>query len=235
MTSYIRTHAIILKKKDYFDNDRQITLYTKNYGKITAIAVGARKIKSKLSGELEPFCISDIYLVQAKNTKIIGAENIRRFSAVTSSLEKIRIIGFYFHVIDTLIKDGHPDAELYDFLKNMIEIVEEDKVGLSSALLKSFFQLRVLDMLGYRPEVASCVVCSGVITNGYNFFSPQKGGIVCVYCQKSPKDFPSSDNAVKVVKAFLALPVKDIPRLRLEDALIGEFRTIIDEFYEFRR
>ena len=66
-----KTRGIIIKRSNYSEADRILTIYTEKLGKIRVNAKGIRKIKSKLAGSLEPFCLTDFVIAEGRNLDIV--------------------------------------------------------------------------------------------------------------------------------------------------------------------
>lgn len=148
---YYQDTAIVLKRSDFREDDLLLTFYTEKYGKIIAQAKGAKKIKSKLAGHIEPLNLVEIeWVVGRGGEKLIGAQVIRSYQKIKENYKKI-LLGFYFlEIIDKTIKLHHPDRKIYEFLKNVLNklaVIDEEKLS----LVKLCFDYKILFLLGYNP------------------------------------------------------------------------------------
>jgi len=148
---YYQDTAIVLKRVDLRDDDLLVTFFTFKHGKIVAQAKGAKKIKSKLAGHLEPVNLVEINWVAGKGgDKLIGAQVIKSFKEIKKSYTK-NIYSFYFlEIVDKVTRPYHCDIKIFDFLKsvlNKLENLEEDQFP----LVKLCFNYKILFLLGYNP------------------------------------------------------------------------------------
>ncbi|MEK7653215.1 MAG: DNA repair protein RecO [Patescibacteria group bacterium] len=148
------TTGIILRRDHYNDFDRQYIVYTRDLGKVTAIAKGAKKIISKLSGHLEPFLVIDLMLAgNSRYKRVAGAGIAKRYRKISGSLEKIIIADYFLEAIDALIKYDFIDQEVFFLADNFLaelSLAPDAKHGLL-ILNKSLFGL--LSHLGYCPVI----------------------------------------------------------------------------------
>jgi DNA repair protein RecO (recombination protein O) len=241
---YYKTQGIILRRRDYRENDGLFSIYTRERGKIEAVAKGVKKIKSKMSPHLVYFSSIELMIARGKKfDQIAGATMIKNFSGIKSDLSTIILASFCLEAIDALIKVEHKDERIWKLLNEFLEIFEiknsklekspppplvrGDKGGLARA-----FSLKLLSYLGYTPEFYNCVVCKNKIVPDGNIFSFKKGGLVCGKCYKTRKieGLKISTNAIKVLRLMLKEDLKKFMKLRILPGLSGEINKIIDSF-----
>jgi len=229
MTRLIK--GIILRKRDYRENDRLFIIYTDELGKIEAVAKGVRKIKSKMAGHLELFSIVNLMVAPGKTYyQIAGAERAKNFLNIKSDLVKTVLASFCLEVVDSFTKPEHADLKIYELLYEMLEIFDNDKMKnfLKMYSLSKFFTLKLLSLLGWTPELYTCVKCKKKIIPSGNFFDAGRGGLLCGQCSKT--DFPVSTAAIKVLRFVLKNNFKKIATLKITKAQIKELAKIIDTF-----
>lgn len=111
VTNEYFTEALVLDKEPVGEADLQISLYTRDLGKITARAVGARKIVSKLASHLEPLNFVSVRLIQKNRFQAVDALK-------TGALSKDRDIVAVLQLIKELSAEGQPDYDLWDLIKS---------------------------------------------------------------------------------------------------------------------
>ena len=175
-----RARAIVLKRMDLGEADRIVTLYTREHGKLRAVAKGVRRTTSRSAGHLEPFAVVDVLLARGRELDVISqAETIEAFRHVREEIDRTSYGYEVAELIDLLTEDRNPSAALFDALVEAyagLDSVED----LRQAVVR--FQLRLLTLLGYRPELSECVVCRATIAPGENQFSAHLGGVLCPAC-----------------------------------------------------
>ena len=194
-----RARGFVLKRMDLGEADRILTLYTREHGKLRAVAKGVRKTTSRSAGHLEPFILSDLALAVGKELDVISqAETKNAFREVREDLILTTHAYYLAELTDLLTDDRLENREVFDALVDGLTALAERQ---DARLVIISFQLRVLDALGYRPELRECVSCRATIQPGKNQFSALLGGVVCPGC--GPNELsarPIGTEALKLVR-----------------------------------
>lgn len=175
-----KTEAIILRQRKLGEADRIFTLYTPTLGKMDAKAKGVRKTTTRLGGHLQPLNRVVVQMAQGHGADVItGVETLDSFRRLRESLDLLSR-GLYLAELTDRITPEHVHAFptyrlLFDTLHRL------DKPGDGDQALR-FFEMRLLDQSGYRPELDRCVVCTQPLDPVDNFFAPVAGGAVCRGC-----------------------------------------------------
>lgn len=204
---YYRTLGIVLKSQNHQEADRVYTVYTEKYGKIKLLVKGARKIKSKLAGHLEPFNLVDLTAVKGKIwDKIINVFTVKSFSHLKRNFRKIIYGSYILEIIDNLIKEHHQDKEVFKLLKKTLDNLQIAKQSFLQII--DYFIFRLLCLLGYEPNLSSCVFCKKRTTLSKNksiSISWKFGGLVCNQCKKLDQNsLIISEESVWKIKEILA-------------------------------
>jgi len=234
--SIYTTEGIILKHKDFREADRVITIYSKDYGKIEAITKGSRKIKSKLAGSLEPFCLVNLNIVKGRNfNTVISSEIIKNYRNIKNNFEKIVLANYFTEIIDSLTKVHHHDPKLFNFINSIFEILDsENKMVGRKIFIIWFFIWRFLSLLGYKPELRQCLKCRKNIKPNNNFFSFDQGGVICSSCNKLIKNkIPISDDTIKILRIILERDLKHLVLIKINKNIICEINKLTDLFLKY--
>ncbi|MCD4705599.1 DNA repair protein RecO [bacterium] len=241
------TIGIILRKRDFRESDIFFSVYTKDYGKIQAIARGVKKVKSKLGGHLDYFTIVDLMIAKGKKfDHIAGAVIEKNFCYLKNNLDRINF-GFYcLEIVDYFIKEGKKDNRIFFLLKNFLDLLNTDKICYFKTktekenlfIISYFFILKFLDFLGYKPEFYYCLKChKDVDFDKANFFSAQAGGIICSDCAKNSKIIDCkeiSNNSIKLLRAVSINDLSKIIKTEIDIKILSKCVKIIDEFLIYR-
>lgn len=175
-----RTSAIVLKRQDFGEADRLLTVFTPDFGKFRVIAKGVRKITSRKSGHVELFTYSNLLIAKGRNLDIVTqAETIQSFRAIREDLQHITYAYYIAELIDRFTEERDANRPLFDlFLVTLQALGETDDLRRTTRL----FELRLLDLVGYRPQLFRCVQCNTEIEPVNNFFSLELGGVLCPDC-----------------------------------------------------
>jgi DNA repair protein RecO (recombination protein O) len=175
-----RTPAIVLKRYSFEEADRILTLFTPDHGKLRVIAKGVRKITSRKSGHVELFTYANLLIARGRNLDIVTqAETINPFRALREDLSRITYAFYVGELVDRFTQDADENRPLFDLLLSTLDVL-----GTTNDLQRvtRYFELRLLDTVGYRPELFRCVQCGHDIEAVENFFGLETGGVVCPNC-----------------------------------------------------
>jgi DNA repair protein RecO (recombination protein O) len=175
-----RTPAVILKRMDLGEADRIVTLFSRDEGKIRAVAKGVRRTTSRSAGHLEPFTLSDLLLAVGRELDVISqAATVEAFREVRENVDLTTHAYYLAEVVDLLTEDRQENRAVFDIL---VASLHDLSATADVRLVLVRFHVRMLDALGYRPELRECVNCRHAIEPERNRFSAQLGGVVCATC-----------------------------------------------------
>lgn len=238
MATYF-TEGIILKRENFQESDRILTIYTKEHGKIKASAKAARKITSKLAGNLELFFYVHLMLAQGRNIdKIAASEVIENYAKLRTDLDKIRLASYLVNLLDRLTKVLHKDNNIFNLLKNTIFLINatEKLERWQAKKIEWFFIWRLLAFLGFQPEIFNCTVCHRKILASYIVFSLRRGGLVCQDCDDKQGSLDKIDalaNNIKILRIIFKKDFQDLTSIRIDDKLIKELDELTRLFLEY--
>lgn len=148
----LRTNAVVLRRVNYGEADRILTLLTEQYGKIVVIAKGVRKEKSKLAGGIELFCVSDIMYLPGKNTigTLVSTKLIGHYDNIHTDLERMKIASDFLKRID-IVTEHELSAGYFDLAVQLFAYLNNH--ALPAALVESWGTMRLLHLLGETPNM----------------------------------------------------------------------------------
>jgi|GEM_PF-527442 len=244
MSKTYKTKAIIISKKDLGEADKLITCYSDRFGKIKLKGIGMRRQESKMAGHTEQFNLVDLEIVKGRTFDIIiGASRINDFLSLKKNLNFLAYAYYFSELIDKLCETGshekhlgaHEENEEIKIFNLLFEcLVELDQGPPILDWLASYFEIKLLKILGYGPEMNVCVGCRNNFTLERNFFSGRLGGILCRQCES--KDMIASDisnEAIKAIRFLLSKNLESVKRLKISDSLALEIKKISDYFVSF--
>lgn len=172
-----RTQAIVLSRRDFGESDRLLKLFTPDYGKISAVAKGARKPKSKVGGHIELFARSDVLIHKGRSLDIlVQAELIDPYLGLREDLRRAAYANYAAELLDRFTADEDvAQAELFALLHQSLRRIAE---AADPRLAARFYELHLLDLAGFRPELMECVVTRQPLRPEAQFFSNDEGGVV---------------------------------------------------------
>lgn len=175
-----RTSGIVLERQDFGEADRILTLFTSEYGKLRVIAKGVRRLTSRKKGHVELFTYSDLLIARGRNLDLVTqADTIRSFREVREDLLRITYAYHMAELVNGFTEEQDENRPLFDLLLGMLGALAE---AADLRLVARFFELHLLDCVGYRPQLYRCVACNVEIQPVENFFGFESGGVVCPDC-----------------------------------------------------
>lgn len=229
--------GIILGKYNVGEADRIYTIYTLEKGKIKALAKGVRKSQARLAGNLENFSLVDLAIAKGKGTgKITGSIVENNFRNLRNNLEALENVFEASKILDKLTSVEEKDDDVFNLLKEYLETINEASSGKEEkiSLITQGFILKLLDSLGYKIEVAHCVKCSSALPKDGNYFSAEKGGIICAAClEDMGSRIGVSNNVIKLIRIFFQNRIKSLLKLKVEPKEIDNLKIITREFIQW--
>jgi DNA repair protein RecO (recombination protein O) len=223
------TPAIVLRQRRLGDADKILTLYTANFGKIDAVAKGVRKTRSRMAGHVEPLAQATFQIAKGKTLDIVTqVETIESFQALRDDLELLSRGLYACELLDKFTETHEPNFELYRLLLDTLRrIVKRDEIEVAVR----FYEMALLDAMGYRPELEECVTCRTRLAAVTNYWTAAGGGVVCASCLiEETAVRPISANAVKVLRLLLHGRFSDVSRVTVSDELNAELERALLEY-----
>ncbi len=186
----ITVSGLVIKEKA-FKGDRILLILTNDHGVVTAYAKGAKSPKSRFASSTELFCYSRFVLTEKKdNYWVENADVIDVFFGLRSSIEKISLASYFCEIASVLSPIDNNSHEYLRLILNCLKFLEKNKK--SYFFLKSVYELRLLTMSGFMPDLVGCLQC-GCFQNPNMYFFIDSGVIICQKC------FENSGNTEKFV------------------------------------
>lgn len=194
-----RAEAVVLKAIDYGETDKILTLYTSSLGKVHAVAKGVRRVTSRMGGHLDLFTHASVLMVHGRNMEIVTqGQAIHTFPHLRETLAPLGKACYVVELADRFTEDANPNPELFKALVQALVRVDADT---TPDLALCLFQLQLLALSGYRPQLHRCVTCDTGIAPGANAFDPALGGVICPACAPAQRvALPISDMALKLLR-----------------------------------
>lgn len=227
-----RTEAIILRRRDFGEADRLLTLYTRDRGKIRVIAKGARKPQSRKTGHVELFMRTRFLIAEARNLDLITqAEMVEAYPALREDLVRTTYASYAVELLDRFTPEEDKNPQLYDLLAEALRWFAATDQPL---LVARFYELHLLQLAGFRPQLFRCVGCGEAIAEQDQFFSAELGGLLCPGCEAADhKARPISAAAVKVLRYLQSRPWEAVRQLHLRRDLHAELETILHYYITY--
>jgi DNA repair protein RecO (recombination protein O) len=227
-----QTEAIILKKIKLGEADRILTLYTPDYGKIEGVAKGVRRPKSKMAGHLELLTYSQVRLARGRNLDtIIGSQTLDSFMPLKNDLW-LTSYGLYASELVNQFTVSHVANK--DLFQLLLETLRRISQADNTELTLRYFEVHLLGLVGYQPQLQECVSCRIEIKPVVNVFCSSAGGILCPNCKyEHQASFAISVDALKVLRLFQKSSFEIVSRLKVRLDLSQELKAAMASYIRY--
>lgn len=234
MFSKHRTEGFLFKEKDFREADRIYSFFTKDFGRIDLLGKGARKIKSKLRGYLVLFDIVEVEFVQGKLYKTLtDANSLQRFSRVRKDPERLKVAFKISKLMDSFLKGEEREEKIFSLIKETFSFL--NRIYLPDILKETsyyYFLWKFLSLIGYKPNLEKCPLCSKKNFSPI-YFSAKEGGIICQKCfQKEKGGRIISQETLKLLRIILGKDLNFFKKIKIEERYLKELEVVSQEYLE---
>jgi DNA repair protein RecO (recombination protein O) len=190
MSEIIKTEAMVLTKMDYGDTSKIVSLYTKDYGKLSAIIKGGRSPKSKIGLMVDPLNHIQVvfYKKDSRELQLISsADLITHFTLIKEDLEKLKYSHAVLELLKNLTVDHEVNEKLFKGVIRILNLINSDS-ELPIILFGRFFMFFLAE-LGYQIQLEQCAVCGRTNLENMELSHNFELGILCNDCRHSNIDF----------------------------------------------
>ncbi len=228
------TPAVVVRTRAFGESDKIVTFLTRDLGKIAGIAKGARRSKRRFVNVLEPFTHVDVTLrlrsgsdLAFVNACVLRDAPIR----IASDLLKFAYASYVLELTDRMVREREAGPDTYELVRDAIALLEHGEA--EPGVLRAF-ELHLLRLTGYEPELDRCRRCATAVASGTTMYvHPARGGVLCVRCRGEGRAYQASQ---AVLERLIALQQArfgdhDLEPFRLAPAMAAEARTLVRCFF----
>lgn len=215
--------ALVLRRVDYSETSQVVTLFTHARGKVSAIAKGARRAKSRFFGPLDSATLHEVVVYPRGEGLSILAEShlVERFAGLREHIETIQLAQLVLELLMVLTQENDPEPGLFQLARNVLHEARDPRRAQLEGLA---FMLGALAETGFAPVVERCVVCSrGSPTGKRLAFDCRGGGVLCADCAAdSPGAIAISGAAAALMRRVAQASRAALGRIRAGRGDVGE-------------
>jgi DNA repair protein RecO (recombination protein O) len=222
MAGPVKTEAVVLRSLRYGEADRILHLYTLNRGRVSAIAKGVRRARSRFGGRLEPFFRLQVELHEGRSEllTVTGAHTIDAHARLRTDARALDAAARACDAVGRLFETSEPHPGVYHLLCRKLALLDERPAGATRAAALAF-RLKLLLAAGLAPQLAACASCGE--PEHLVGFSGQAGGVVCGACEAG--SFPLGREAYGFMTTALGFPLAQAPQA--EESALGQVERAI--------
>lgn len=228
-----RTPAIILKRRDFGEADRLLTIFTPEHGKLEVIAKGARKPTSHKTGHVELFTRADMLIHRGRDLDIaVQAEMVASYLGIRENLQRGAYASYVAELLDRFTTESEDDhSSLFQLVDDTLDRLCNDD---DPRLAVRYYEMRLLDAVGFRPELSECVISRETIQPEDQFFSYAMGGVVSPrYGHEGTAIVPISMVTLKVLRHMQRSPYSHVKTLAIAPALHDDVERVLLGYITF--
>jgi DNA repair protein RecO (recombination protein O) len=226
-----RTEAIILRRADFGEADKVLTIYTPERGKVRVLAKGVARPTSKMGGHLETFTCSQLQVARGRNLDIVTqCETAHSFHLIREDLERTTMAFHVAEIMEHLAGEHIQNTPTYNLLLATLQRLDGED---SPDMAVRFFEMQLLEHMGYRPELRRCLRCQDQVRPVVNYFSPGAGGVLCPDCGRTSGGLEVSVNALKLLRVLQDGDYSLARRVQAGAPLRAELETTMRAYLQY--
>ena len=238
----ISCEGIVLRQRKIAGNRRMITIFSKEYGKLTAGTSLNERGKGRSALALRPFTHSEYEMFKARNSCNINSAQVKQsFFSIGEDIDRYMAASKLIEYVDSILEEGEPSARLFDMTIECLRCISESDSSAKTLLYA--YVVKSLRILGVMPAIGGCVNC-GRRDVLLPVFSIAAGGCMCRECSKaaSPVDgasgparliYEPSFDIVQVLDFFVKTPFRQFVKLNLKPEVSFELEKIVSEYVSY--
>lgn len=226
-----KAEGIVLRATDYGESNKILTVYTKGSGKISLMARGAKKSKSRFTAVSQLFSYGFfLYHGGSGMATLQQGDLIRSFRGIREDLVKTAYAVYLVEFLDKITGDEEASSYLFDTLLTALDWIEQDK---DAEIVARLFEMKLLQINGYRPRLEGCIHCGN--EKPPFFFSISEGGFVCPDCVSRRQDstlMALGPGAVKILQLFHQIHMNQVGNIQVKPETKIQLKKVMFAFID---
>lgn len=232
-----KTAALVLRRIPLGEKDKIVTLFSRDKGKLRAVAKGARKPTSKLAGATEPLVLLRASIAEGSSLDVLSEAEVREsFPKLKADYGLILRASYACELLEKVMEERDPHPESFDLLLSTLYILQR-AVQPDAAL--HAYELQLLAQIGYEPQLSACIRCDNPFDTDYPpvGYSPSRGGALCIPCTEFLHGEAMPCNATTILlleRLTLLSDAKSLAALELPVEALTEINRILRAHLRYR-
>ncbi len=228
-----KSRGLVLKQTAIGEADRVVTIFSPDFGKLRAVARGIRRPKSKLAGHLEPLTYVSVSISKGRTLDVISdAQTLNNFRQIRESLPLVSGALYLSELTESFSTEQESNDNLFMLLLQCLQTLP--LVDDLSILIR-WFEMRVLDLSGFKPEFYECVECRLTLERSDYSFSSSSGGVLCNSCKIYSSDslLPLTIATNKVLRHYQNQPLRNVISLSVPPKVGAEMTRLLRSYTKY--
>ncbi len=228
----LHTEVVVLRHTDWGEADRLLVLFSREAGKLRAVAKGVRKLKSRKAGHLEPFTHAKLLLAAGRDFWIVTqADTVDAYLPIREDLVRTAYAAYVIELIDRFTYEEGENRPLFQLLIGTLQRIASQPDPFPAV---RYYEIRLLDQVGFRPELNHCVRCGAEIKPENQFFDAELGGVLCPRCGAAvPTARPVSMAVLKYLRHYQRSTFHEASRAPLTPPIKAEMENLLNYYLTY--
>ena len=226
----IKTKGLVIKEQAYKEQDKILTIFTEEEGKIQCIARGVRRQKSGLLASTQIFAYAEFVYYPGKNFGIINQANlIEAFYPLRNDLTKMALAAYLLDLINNAYDFYQKSTEILKLLLHVLFYLSGGTAK-NDLVLVGAFQLKLISVLGYRPGISQCMICE--TDAELTAFSIESNGVLCKNCkhQATGYSYKLTPDMRDLLLEFLRKSMKELKDIDASSMDVIKINDMLDHY-----
>ena len=224
MGQTITVTGMVISTMPISDYDKRIVILTKERGKITAFARGARRPNSSLLAATNPFAFGEFEVFEGKSSYNVSKASIHNYFRELTTDVEAAYMGFYFlEFADYYCQENNDEKEMLKLLYQSLRALSSSKF--KKGLVRVIFELKALTINGEGPSVFSCMHCGD--RENLTAFSVRRGGMFCPACKDGQGTVSIGESTRYTMQYIVSTSVEKLYTFRVSDEVLQELQNIM--------
>lgn len=221
--------AIVLRRSDFQEADRRLTLLTPDRGRLNVIAKGVRRPASRMAGHLELFTLAKVFVVRRRSLDlVVQAETVQTFPELRTDLNRLP---YAYQAVETAHILVEEEVEAHAEFILLVKALSALATSAALPLVLVAYKLQLLATLGYQAQLQECARCGNSLSTEGNRVSPDSG-VVCAACG-GVSGLPITVRAIKCLRWLAQEPLQNVERLQVDPATTTQLEETADAFVRY--
>ena len=228
-----KTDAVVIYRADFGESDLLVTLYTPDLGKVKGIAKGAKRSKRRFVNNLQPFSYIRVLFAEGRGglIRVDEADMIQPFFRISDDISKVLYGSYFLEMVKEMTGEKEANPPLFELVVTFLTLLNDAPVREEYPRV---FELRFLDLLGYRLRVTECSICNEQLPLADGaWFSFRHGGAVCQGCHINAQGAVAiSGETLQAMEQALMMDLAGVEGIRFSPQVLAEGREILPRFVQ---
>lgn len=231
---YLTTRGLVLREAKYKESDKILTILTETDGKISAKARGVQRTRSKIAAASQLLSFSDFTFFGSRGKWTINeAESLEQFRALRGDIELLALGSYIAELLEAVANENVPEPEILQLGLNALYALS--KRACPPRQIKAAFELRLMCLAGYRPELEACAGCGRTELDEARLF-PEHGELFCTDC-RAVGGLAVSRSVIDAMRYIAGADARRVFAFKLPDAELAGLGSVCEAYtlYELDR